>query len=336
MQPALRSSIPDASLAVFPVNGENSHRGLAGRNPAPNQVREVCNFTVLLGMRGQAEINRVGSRSPGKERDTESGNDYFGARYYASSMGRFLSPDPFLNSGRPDDPQTWNRYTYGLNNPLKVIDPTGLYNLVNTCDSGDKKCNKQFDQNAAKLKAGLEALNKALDDPATAKALGAEAVARLSEGLAAMGTENDGNNVDVKFGATSDGAAAQTDPSYNAASDSYKYTVTFDPSKNGSVMDYAINGDHEGMHAFDFSNYMRGATTTESPFQLEYRGYQNSSWAAQALGQPNISFRNTQIWNSSWGAVDRETLRDRGITKVVTDPNHPETQPHNPNPQSPQ
>ena len=79
MQPALRSSIPDAPLAVFPVNGENSHRGLAGRNPAPNQVREACKFTVLLAMRGQAEINRVGSRSPGKERDTESGLDYFGA-----------------------------------------------------------------------------------------------------------------------------------------------------------------------------------------------------------------------------------------------------------------
>jgi RHS repeat-associated protein len=30
----------------------------------------------------------------GKERDTESGLDYFGARYYASSMGRFSSPDP--------------------------------------------------------------------------------------------------------------------------------------------------------------------------------------------------------------------------------------------------
>jgi RHS repeat-associated protein len=33
------------------------------------------------------------SRFTGKERDTESGNDYFGARYYASSMGRFMSPD---------------------------------------------------------------------------------------------------------------------------------------------------------------------------------------------------------------------------------------------------
>ena len=29
----------------------------------------------------------------GKERDSESGNDYFGARYYSSTTGRFLSPD---------------------------------------------------------------------------------------------------------------------------------------------------------------------------------------------------------------------------------------------------
>jgi RHS repeat-associated protein len=33
------------------------------------------------------------SRFTAKERDAESGNDYFGARYYASSMGRWLSPD---------------------------------------------------------------------------------------------------------------------------------------------------------------------------------------------------------------------------------------------------
>jgi hypothetical protein len=62
MQPALRSLIPDASLAVFPVNGENSHQGFEGRNPALYPVREACKFTVLLGLRGQAELNRIGSR----------------------------------------------------------------------------------------------------------------------------------------------------------------------------------------------------------------------------------------------------------------------------------
>ena len=50
----------------------------------------------------------------GKERDEEEGSylDYFGARYHASTMGRFLSPGPLLISGRPDDPQTWNKYAY--------------------------------------------------------------------------------------------------------------------------------------------------------------------------------------------------------------------------------
>ena len=63
----------------------------------------------------------------GKERDTESGNDYFGARYYASSMGRFMSPDPgWFMEADPTNPQTWNLYSYALNNPLKLIDPTGM------------------------------------------------------------------------------------------------------------------------------------------------------------------------------------------------------------------
>ncbi len=61
----------------------------------------------------------------GKERDQESGNDYFGARYYASSMGRFMSPDPKIGSAHAVNPQSWNRYSYSLNNPLKNIDPDG-------------------------------------------------------------------------------------------------------------------------------------------------------------------------------------------------------------------
>ncbi len=64
----------------------------------------------------------------GKERDAESGNDYFGARYYASSMGRFMSPDPGPFVWR--DPQTLNRYAYTRNNPLRYIDPTGKYFVV--------------------------------------------------------------------------------------------------------------------------------------------------------------------------------------------------------------
>jgi RHS repeat-associated protein len=67
------------------------------------------------------------SRSTGKERDSESGNDYFGARYYASSMGRWMSPDRInVTEERMVNPaNTLNKYAYGANNPLKYIDPDG-------------------------------------------------------------------------------------------------------------------------------------------------------------------------------------------------------------------
>jgi len=60
-----------------------------------------------------------------KERDTETNLDYFEARYYASTQGRFTSVDPLLASAKRMNPQTWNRYSYGLNNPLRYTDPDG-------------------------------------------------------------------------------------------------------------------------------------------------------------------------------------------------------------------
>jgi RHS repeat-associated protein len=79
-----------------------------------------------------------------KERDNESGLDYFLARYYSPAQGRFTSPDEFkggpqelwvLGSGDPEkqalayadvtNPQSLNKYQYGLNSPLRYVDPNG-------------------------------------------------------------------------------------------------------------------------------------------------------------------------------------------------------------------
>jgi RHS repeat-associated protein len=70
------------------------------------------------------------SRYTGKERDAESGNDYFEARYYSSAMGRFLSPDWSAKEdpipyAKLDDPQSLNLYAYVRNNPLSRTDPDG-------------------------------------------------------------------------------------------------------------------------------------------------------------------------------------------------------------------
>ena len=65
-------------------------------------------------------------RFTGKERDRETGFDYFGARYYSAEVGRFTSVDPATTlEENLLDPQRWNRYAYGRNNPLRYADPDG-------------------------------------------------------------------------------------------------------------------------------------------------------------------------------------------------------------------
>ena len=65
-------------------------------------------------------------RFAGKERDPETGLDYFGARYYGSKTGRFTTVDPVVPlDAALRDPQLWNRYGYVRNNPLRYTDPDG-------------------------------------------------------------------------------------------------------------------------------------------------------------------------------------------------------------------
>ncbi|MGH9540882.1 MAG: RHS repeat-associated core domain-containing protein [Terriglobales bacterium] len=84
-------------------------------------------------------------RYTGKERDPESGLDYFESRYYSSAAGRFLSPDEARSDDLVDpftgqrvfsaagpiafadiaEPQSLNPYAYTRNNPLRFTDPSG-------------------------------------------------------------------------------------------------------------------------------------------------------------------------------------------------------------------
>jgi RHS repeat-associated protein len=105
----------------------------------------------------------------GKERDSESGLDYFVARYYSSAQGRFTSPDEF--TGGPEDlfdfadnvsanptfyadltnPQSLNKYQYSYNNPLRYVDPNGH-------DPGDdepKGTGRQIVDTAADVAVGV-------------------------------------------------------------------------------------------------------------------------------------------------------------------------------------
>jgi RHS repeat-associated protein len=90
-----------------------------------------------------------------KERDIETGLDYFLARYYSSTQGRFTSPDPiFISDWQTANPQLWNLYNYVGNNPLAYVDPTGmeLVRLGQHTDEEIKRRQKEIDQQLKALK----------------------------------------------------------------------------------------------------------------------------------------------------------------------------------------
>ncbi|HEV7746081.1 MAG TPA: RHS repeat-associated core domain-containing protein [Pyrinomonadaceae bacterium] len=104
---------------------------------------ELWNGARTSGM-GYEVSNATRQKFTEKERDVETGLDYFNARYYSSTSGRFTSPDPLLSSGRSLQPQSWNRYAYVINRPLSLIDPSGLDWGVSGWDSDGQRTYRWF------------------------------------------------------------------------------------------------------------------------------------------------------------------------------------------------
>jgi RHS repeat-associated protein len=73
-------------------------------------------------MTGRSYLSGVGAKEgyTGKERDAETGLDYFGARYYLGAIGRWGGVDALT-----DQYPSWSPYTYVLNSPLRLVDPDG-------------------------------------------------------------------------------------------------------------------------------------------------------------------------------------------------------------------
>jgi RHS repeat-associated protein len=87
------------------------------------------NRTTPMGYNDAMSVTMPDKQSlkfTGKERDAETGLDYFGARYFSGTQGRWTSPDPkAISRQRLNDPQQWNMYSYARNNPLQFVDPDG-------------------------------------------------------------------------------------------------------------------------------------------------------------------------------------------------------------------
>jgi len=93
--------------------GEEIPAGYAGRSSS-----------LLFG-----SSDGIEQKFTGQIRDSETGLDFFTARYYGSAVGRFTSPDPMNLGADLLDPQSWNAYPYVRNNPLALVDPLGLCHI---------------------------------------------------------------------------------------------------------------------------------------------------------------------------------------------------------------
>ena len=106
---------------------------LGSSNVITNALGSIMDESDFYPFGGESQITNSllnHYKFTGKERDTESGNDYFEARYYSSAMGRFMSPDWSAKEepvpyAKLDDPQSLNLYSYVYNNPLAKADPDG-------------------------------------------------------------------------------------------------------------------------------------------------------------------------------------------------------------------
>jgi RHS repeat-associated protein len=118
----------------------NSSAGLVSRHDYKPFGQEVGSGIGgrTTGM-GYGATDGVREKFTGYERDTETGLDYAQARYFSGAQGRFTSVDPLMTSARATSPQSWNRYSYVLNKPLTLIDPSGL-----SARSSDGGCSAEF------------------------------------------------------------------------------------------------------------------------------------------------------------------------------------------------
>ena len=173
----------------------------------------------------------------GKERDTETGLDNFGKRYFGSNMGRFMSPDPIMiMKQKLRDPQQWNMYSYTRNNPLRFVDPTGMY--TTSCTQTDiSKCDQNTQNFEKARQAALQSKDKNV--VAAAKAYGAYG----EKNNVAVGFQNKEDS-NVSFAKDAKGNVTGVNVSIN----SDKLSGITKDSTSGSYAFAVADVSHEGSH----------------------------------------------------------------------------------------
>jgi RHS repeat-associated protein len=270
-----------------------------------------------------------------QERDSETGLDYMKARYFSSVAGRFTTPDPALSSGRAAIPQSWNRYAYTLGNPLKYIDPTGLFEWDASLRDDPKLSAGEREKRRKLREAFLKALQDAKEQ---AKKLTGEKQKKLNDALNAYGEKDTANGVTVGVG-TDKGHVGDTLPTFyindkwNGVTPNIE--VKFDPKVLLSD-DAMVAVAHEGAHvedAFTFANSYDALTDLKpedrlkdprdaTQYDTENHAFHVQSYLFEAMGKNDGKWGT---WQKSWAELDKkepngeEKARQGAVTKTIKD-----------------
>uniref|UniRef100_UPI0016857BDF RHS repeat protein n=1 Tax=Oscillatoria sp. FACHB-1407 TaxID=2692847 RepID=UPI0016857BDF len=104
----------------------DAHSGVRLLSNESGRVTDTYTYDAygsLLRFNGTTENNYL---YRGEQADPNIGMQYLRARYYDQNTGRFASTDPF--EGWQEQPMSRHRYMYGNGNPIRYIDPSGMFN----------------------------------------------------------------------------------------------------------------------------------------------------------------------------------------------------------------
>jgi RHS repeat-associated protein len=273
-----------------------------------------ADFYPFGGERAYTNTCAQNYKFTGKERDSESGLDNFIARYDASSLGRFMTPDEIGPGQHPENPQSWNLYSYVMNNPLTLTDPTGQYvcaksvsasqcdNFQKTLDAAQKAANNLTGQAAKDAQRAIDAYGKqGVDNGVTIAQgkVGADTAETAVVGAAGAKTANNPNGQNI--------------------------TVTFDKASNmlnGQNVDaVAALTAHEGVHVADQSDWVSSGfadSAHPSNLQTDHDAYTVELNIFYGLGNSNatISFGSRDyryslpLQSGSGGKIDSMIKRE--------------------------
>jgi RHS repeat-associated protein len=258
----------------------------------------------------------------GKERDAETGLDYFGARYFSGAQGRFTSPDP--GPYKLEDPRTFNRYAYVNNNSLKYVDPTGR-EAEYVIDEENKTIRirasitiwgpQATQAYAARVKAQMESAWKgSYKDPKTGAVYSVSTVAEVSvyDPLVGVGVSAR-NGFYVSNDVRRDSFEYRNvDPRWPARfpGDPGIYTGALNPTGDAER--------HEGGHVLGQpEDYYRAAGGTSVP-KAGHAGHLMADWRAKTAAQDEIDRIGSYTLNQM-----RTTHKNGGTIVVLPEPPRP-------------